>query len=134
MKRRLDRELKDVKAGDLVEVVWGDASMGKSLDTGPLVDIPVHSWGVFIGILGQKNKHIILGQNSFRYADGLFDIDYTAIPLTWAESVKVLHSQCVTPETCRHLVYSFMKGGRPGAMSPRSKTFQRSLRIHGGLD
>jgi len=134
LKKKLEKKLKNVKPGDLIEVIWGDASIGKSLDSGPLVDIPVHSWGIFIGILGEKNKHIILGQNSFRYADGLFDIDYTAIPLTWTESVRVLQSQCVTPETCQHLFYSFMKGGRRGAMTPRSKTFQRSLRIHGGLD
>ena len=128
------KKLKDVKPGDLVEVVWGDASIGKSLDSGPLVDIPVHSWGVFIGILGEKNKHIILGQNSFRFADGLYDIDYTAIPLTWASSVKVLQKQSVAPDLAKHLLYSFMKGGRRRAVTPRSKTFQRSLRIHGGLD
>lgn len=134
MRKKLDRVLKDVKSGDLVEVVWGDASIGKSLDSGPLVDIPVHSWGIFIGILGAKNKHIILGQNSFRYCDGLFDIDYTAIPLTWAESVKILQKQSVDPEIAQQLLLSFMKGGRRSSMTPRSKTFQRSLRIHGGLD
>jgi len=134
MKKSLNKELKDVKQGDLVEVVWTDASIGKSLDSGRFVDIPVHSWGVFIGILGEKSKHIILGQNSFRYTDGLFDIDYTAIPLTWTESVKVLQKQSVPPDVAVQLLYSFMKGGRRGAMTPRSKTFQRSLRIHGGLD
>jgi hypothetical protein len=134
MGKKLSKELKDVKAGDLIEVVWADASIGKSLDSGPMVDIPVHSWGVFVGVLGEKNKHIILGQNSFRYADGFFDIDYTAIPLTWTESVKVLHKQSVAAEIAQQLLYSFMKGGRRGAMTPRSKTFQRSLRIHGGLD
>jgi hypothetical protein len=134
MRKKLSKELKDVKAGDLIEVIWADASIGKSLDSGPMVDIPVHSWGVFVAVLGEKNKHIILGQNSFRYADGLFDIDYTAIPLTWTESVKVLHKQSVAAEIARQLLYSFMKGGRRGAMTPRSKTFQRSLRIHGGLD
>lgn len=132
--KKLERELKNAIPGDLVEVVWGDASIGKSLDSGPLIDIPVFSWGVFIGCLGQKKKHIILGQNSFRYADGFFDVDYTAIPLSWAESVKVLQKQAVTPEIARQLLYSFMKGGRRTTMTPRSKTFQRSLRIHGGLD
>lgn len=133
-KNDLKKQLKGIKAGDLIEVVWGDASIGKSMDSGLDVDIPVYSWGVFIGVLGQKNKHIILGQNTFRYADGLYDVDYTAIPLTWTESVKVLQKQIVAPEISVHLLYGFMKGGRRGAMTPRSKMFQRSLWIHDGLD
>jgi len=41
-----------------------------------------------IGVLGQKNKHIILAQNNFRCADGLYDIDYTAIPVGWTEKLQ----------------------------------------------
>jgi hypothetical protein len=132
--KKLERELKDAKPGDLIEVAWSDASIGKSLDSGPMVDIPVFSWGIYISVLGQKNKHIILGQNSFRYSDGFFDVDYTAIPLTWASSVRVLHKGSVSSEIVSQLLQSFMKGGRRTARTPRSKTFQRSLRIHGGPD
>ena len=133
MGKRLDKDLKDVKPGDLVLVVWSDASVGKSLDAGLAVDIPVHSWGVFVGILGEKRKHIILAQNSFRYADGLYDVDYTAIPLVWTASLAILHKESVTKEIASQLLFSFMKGGKRGAVTPRSKMFQRSLRIHGGL-
>ena len=37
-----------------------------------------------------KVKHIVLAQNSFCYADDLFDLDYTAVPLSWAVDVEVI--------------------------------------------
>jgi hypothetical protein len=66
------KQVKGLTLGDLVKVEWYDASIGKSLSGGLNgIDVPVTSWGIFIGLLGQKNKHIILAQNNFRYADGL---------------------------------------------------------------
>jgi len=56
-------------------VEWSDASVGKSLGSGVAVDVPVRSWGVFIGVLGEKNKHIVLAQNSFRYSSGVLVTD-----------------------------------------------------------
>ena len=54
-------QIKGLVAGDLICVEWYDASIGKSLSNGLSgIDVPVKSWGVFIGILGQKNKRIIL--------------------------------------------------------------------------
>jgi len=68
-------QIKGLAAGDLVMLEWHDASIGKSLSNGVSgIDVPVKSWGVFIGMLGQKRKHIILAQNCFRYSDGLYDI------------------------------------------------------------
>jgi len=79
--KEVDRQIKDLHPGDLVKIEWFDASVGKSLSGGLAgIDVPVKSWGIYIGLLGQKNKHIILAQNNFQYADGLYDIDYTAIP------------------------------------------------------
>jgi hypothetical protein len=79
------RQIKSLSPGDLVRVEWFDASIGKSL-TGGLggIDVPVSSWGVFVGVLGEKNKHIILAQNNFRYSDNLYDIDYTTVPTSLA--------------------------------------------------
>jgi len=75
------KQVKGLTLGDLVKVDWYDASIDKSLSGGLNgIDVPVTSWDIFIGVLGQKNKHIILAQNNFRYADGLYDIDYTAVP------------------------------------------------------
>jgi len=82
LRKQVLNQLENLSPGCLVCVEWSDASVGKSLGSGVAVDVSVKSWGVFIGVLGEKNKHIVLAQNSFRYSNSLFDIDYTAIPLT----------------------------------------------------
>jgi hypothetical protein len=61
------KQLESLSPGDLICVDWYDASIGKSLGSGVDVDVPVKSWGIFVGLLGQKNKHIILAQNDFLY-------------------------------------------------------------------
>jgi len=94
-------------------VSWFDASIGKSLSGGLAgIDVPVSSWGVFIGVLGERNRHIILAQNNFRYANGLYDIDYTAVPLSWAVEVRVIEKQHVGVEEAKNLLNSFLMGGR----------------------
>jgi hypothetical protein len=90
-----------------------DASIGKSLSGGLNgIDVPVTSWGIFIGVLGQKNKHIILAQNNFRYADGLYDIDYTAVPTAWATNITVIIKNHIKPEDAKQLLHSFLIGGK----------------------
>ena len=85
--KEIINQIKNLATGDLVLIEWSDASIGKSLSNGVNgIDVPVKSWGIFIGELGQKRKHIILAQNCFRYSDGLYDIDYTAVPLPWTTS------------------------------------------------
>jgi hypothetical protein len=80
-------QIKGLAAGDLVLIEWLDASIGKSLSNGVSgIDVPVKSWGIFIGLLGSKKKHVILAQNCFRYSDGLYDIDYTAVPIPWTHN------------------------------------------------
>ena len=84
------KQVKGLSLGDLVRVDWFDASIGKSLTSGiGSIDVPVQSWGIYLGVLGEKNKHIILAQNSFRYADGVYDIDYTAVPVVVARLICV---------------------------------------------
>lgn len=113
MKKNLKKQLKDLQLGDLIKVHWADASVGKSLSGGLHgIDVPVTSWGIFIGILGERNKHIILGQNNFRYADGLYDIDYTAIPVSWTLNITVIGKSHVQPEEAKQLLNSFLMGGR----------------------
>lgn len=88
MKQGLKQQIKALMIGCLVRVEWYDASVGKSLTQGTSnIDVPVNSWGIYLGVLGEKNKHIILAQNTFRYADGLYDVDYTAVPLTWTNAL-----------------------------------------------
>lgn len=51
------KQVKGLTLGDLVKVDWFDASIGKSLSGGLNgIDVPVTSWGIFIGVLGQKTS------------------------------------------------------------------------------
>ncbi|MBT0159380.1 hypothetical protein G4O51_05280 [Candidatus Bathyarchaeota archaeon A05DMB-2] len=112
-------QIKGLAAGDLVMLEWHDASIGKSLSNGVSgIDVPVKSWGVYIGTLGQKRKHIILAQNCFRYSDGLYDIDYTAIPVPWTTSATVIAKAHVAADEAKQLLNSFLvndksKGDKP---------------------
>jgi hypothetical protein len=129
-------QIKNLDAGDLVCIEWCDASIGKSLSNGiGGIDVPVRSWGVFIGVMGKKREHAILAQNAFRYSDGLYDIDYTAIPLPWATGAAVIEKGYVGAEEARVLLNSFTinqkaKGEGEKTASNRGRCSQRRLRNH----
>jgi hypothetical protein len=110
--KKIEDEIKRLNLGDLVQVEWNDASIGKSLSAGLNVDVPVISWGLYLGLLGQKNKHIILVQNNFHYADGLRDLDYTAIPLVWSTRIAVIAGNHIPSAEAQVLLNSFLMGGR----------------------
>jgi len=120
-KKRLSERLKEIKPGDLIRVEWLDASIGSSLISGE-VDIPVVSWGIFVGLLGEQKKHIILAQNRFRYSDGIYDVDYTSIPLSWAVKVTVINPGEVDPNSAELMLRSFLAG--------RCRTIKRRTRNH----
>ncbi len=132
--REAINQVKSLVAGDLVCVEWCDASIGKSLSNGVGgIDVPVKSWGVFIGVLGRKREHVILAQNCFRYSDGLYDIDYTAVPLPWTTSATVVVKAYVGAEEAQVLLNSFavnekLKDGKTSFN--RSRCGQRRLRNH----
>ena len=106
--KEISNQIKTLTAGDLVQVEWTDASIGKSLSNGLSgIDVPVKSWGIFIGVLGQKRRHVILAQNAFRYSDGLYDIDYTAVPVPWTTNAEVLAKAHVSSEEATVLLNSF---------------------------
>jgi len=116
------KQVKGLSLGDLVKVDWFDASIGKSLSGGLSgIDVPVQSWGIFLGVLGEKNRHIILAQNSFRYADGIYDIDYTAVPVVWASNITAIIKNHVPPETAKQLLNSFLVGGKRTSGAKRIK-------------
>lgn len=121
-----NRDTTHLSMGDLVEVEWTDASIGKSLSAGMDVDVPVISWGLFLGLLG-KRKHIILVQNNFSYCDGLCDLDYTAIPLSWSSRIDVIAKHHVLPAEAQKLLNSFLMGGR---RSLQNRARQQHLRNH----
>ena len=123
-------QIKSLAAGDLVQVEWTDASIGKSLSNGISgIDVPVKSWGVFIGLLGQKTKHVILAQNCFRYSDGLYDIDYTAVPVPWTTNATVIIKRHVCPEETKHLLNSFLLNEKMKNEKPSSNRCFRQQRV-----
>jgi len=128
-KKNLKKQLKTLSLGDLISASWFDASVGKSRTAGP-IDVPVTSWGVFIGILGKRNRHIILAQNTYQFSDGIFDIDYTAIPLSWTVNVSVLIRNHLSEDRAQNLLNSFImsKGSRALAGG------QKRVRNHEGSD
>jgi hypothetical protein len=132
--KELNSQIRQLSAGDLVCVEWCDASIGKSLSNGiGGIDVPVKSWGVFIGVLGKSREHVILAQNCFRYSDGLYDIDYTAVPLPWATSAKVIEGGYIGEEEAKVLLNSFtlnQKAKGEKTTYNRSRCAQRRLRNH----
>ena len=104
--------LDGVGKGDLVRVTWFDASRGQALTIRGKLDIPVYSWGVFLGILGQKRRHIVLAQNSLKLSDELYDVDYTSIPVSFMDEITVLHKAEVALDIAELLLLSFTAGRR----------------------
>jgi hypothetical protein len=128
--RDVVRQVRSLGLGDLVRVEWFDASIGKSLSGGLNgIDVPVVSWGVFLGVLGSKNRHIILAQNSFRYADGYYDIDYTAVPLAWTTNANAIAKAHVSVEEAKQLLNSFLVGGKRATI--KGKKHQKKAVNHG---
>ena len=42
------------------------------------------------------------------YADGFYDVDYTAIPAAWASEVRVIQAQFVSRNAAENLAESFL--------------------------
>ena len=130
-KEDIENQLKNVGLGDLVLVEWADASIGKSNRIGAVnvgIDVRACSWGIYIGLLGQNHRHIVLAQNNFKYTDGFYDIDYTAIPLSLACKISVLLKSHINIEVAKQLLQSFLAGG--SARISKSRGHQERLRIH----
>jgi len=122
MNRALLKQIKALQLGDLVRVKWFDASVGRSMGSGGHIDVPVDSYGIYLGILGEKSKHIIICQNSFYYTNGIYDVDFTAVPLVWTAEVEVLVPKKVSRGDAEKLLHSFLLG--------RSRTLKRRLINH----
>jgi hypothetical protein len=123
--KELKKQLESLSIGDLICAEWCDASTGKSRGTGVAIDVPVKSWGIYIGVLGVKRGHIVLAQNSFLFADGLFDLDFTAIPLSFTVDIIVLIKEHIPKEIVGGLVDSFLRGGH--RRLARQRTFERRI-------
>jgi|AGTN01.2.fsa_nt_gi hypothetical protein len=131
------KALENVKPGDLISVYWCDASAGKSSQNGGVIDVPVHSWGVYLGLMGVRTKQLILAQNSFRYADSIYDLDYTAIPVGMALDVQCIASKYLPQNVVTDLIRSFTsdslnRKNTAGLRSPRMlQHIRRKLSVDG---
>jgi hypothetical protein len=124
------KQIKGLAAGDLVCIEWCDASIGKSLSNGLSgIDVPVKSWGIYVGILGQKRKHVILAQNCFRYSDGLYDIDYTAVPVLWVMNAAAIAKRHVSADDAKHLMNSFLVNEKMKSDKPSLGRCLRQQRV-----
>jgi len=111
MKRTVLKQIKNLRLGDLIRIEWFDASIGRSRGTGP-IDIPVRSWGIFLGVFGERNRQIILAQNNFRFTETIYDSDYTAIPLAWTVNVVVIEKSHLPVDEAQRVLDSFISGKR----------------------
>jgi hypothetical protein len=139
MSKSVLKALEGVKPGDLIAVDWCDASTGKSSLNGGCVDVPVKSWGIFLGVMGRA-RNIILAQNSFRYTDSLFDLDYTSVPAGWAIDVIVLAAGHVSESVAGDMLKSFAqaslsqsRSNTAGLRSPRMFAHRMQRLRHGEL-
>ena len=109
MNRRVLKQLETMQPGSMVRVDWCDASTGKSLTAGG-IDVPARTWGIFLGLLGQRNKHVVVCQNAFHYTNDVSDVDYTAIPAVWTVNITLLIAGAVPAEEASHLLKNFLQG------------------------
>ena len=91
------KQLRNLRLGDLIRVEWFDASRGearvsKDLESDVQFDIPVTSWGVFLGIVGHKNKHVVLLRDHFQMSEtlGIYDIDFNVVPIGMISNLTIL--------------------------------------------
>jgi hypothetical protein len=97
MNKTVLKQIKDLQLGDLIRLEWNDASKGearvsKDRQADVQFDIPVTSWGVFLGIVGRKTKHVVLLRDHFEMSAtlGVYDIDFNVIPLGMISHVAIL--------------------------------------------
>ncbi|HSV50035.1 MAG TPA: hypothetical protein VLH35_06935 [Candidatus Acidoferrales bacterium] len=128
--KEINSQIKQLQTGDLACIEWCDASIGKSIKNGlEGIDVPVKSWGVFIGIMGKRREHVILAQNCFQYSDGLYDIDYTAIPLPWATSATLIEKGYVGEEETKVLLHSFTLNEKTSKTEKTTNNRSRQRRV-----
>ena len=131
MNKQLMKQLESVRQGDLVLLEWTDASVGKSMASGMDIDIPVRSWGVYIGLMGQKNKHVVLAQTTYKFSETFYDIDYVSVPFSWTANIQVMIKACVSVEVTNVLRNSFLVGGHRAGAHRNAHSRQMRVRRHG---
>jgi hypothetical protein len=132
MSKKVLKQLGDLQLGDFVEVSWLDASRGR-LETveemreagasGAEIDLPVTSYGIYIGAFGKIAKHIVLVASQWLFAQGYGQIDCTIIPVGTVQNINVLKSKLMDAENVRVCQQAFIHG--------RARRLMRRVTIFG---
>lgn len=121
MSKAVLKALEQVKPGDLICVDWLDASRGK-IETvrelrevgvpGAVIDSPVKSYGVFIGLFGKRSKHIVMVASLwvFTAVADYGQVDTTIIPVGTVENVCVVQHAILDVDRVRLCQAAFMMG------------------------
>jgi hypothetical protein len=132
LNQKVLKQLSELQLGDLIEVTWLDASKGRletveemreSGASGAEIDLPVTSYGVYIGAFGKIAKHIVLVASKWLYAQGYGQIDCTIIPVGTVENIRVLLPKLMDAENVRVCQQAFIHG--------RARRLMRRITIFG---
>jgi len=115
--REVRKQIKGLQLGDLIRVRWFDACKGEarideqSEDAKVQFDIPVTSWGVFLGLVGEKTKHVLLIRDHFQMnaTSGVYDIDFNVVPIGMINAIEVLKKGELEPNVAKLLQQAFLK-------------------------
>ena len=129
MNKEILKQIEALNPGDLVFVLWNDASIGSSFRSAG-IPVPVRSWGIYVGSVGEP-KHMILTQNDFAYNYELRDDDYTAVPHPWATKIVILEKNHVSREDAEIMLKNILSGA---GSRRRRRIFQMRAENHERLD
>jgi len=114
--REVRNQIKSLQLGDLVRVRWFDACKGearidKQSEEEVQFDIPVTSWGIFLGVVGEKARHVLLIRDHFQMNAGLgiYDIDFNVVPIGMIQAVEVLKQGELEAHVAELLQQAFLK-------------------------
>jgi hypothetical protein len=115
--REVRKQIKGLQLGDLIRVRWFDACKGEariddqSDEAKVQFDVPVTSWGVFLGLVGEKTKHVLLIRDHFQMnaTSGVYDIDFNVVPIGMIHATEVLKRSELEPEIAQLLQQAFLK-------------------------
>lgn len=100
MNKGVREVISSLRFGDSVIVEWLDASEASGSLKGAKIDTPVSSWGVFLGIKGERTKHLIVAKE-------IVDVDrachYNAVPLGMIKRIRVIERGTFDPKTMKTL-------------------------------
>jgi len=114
MNKQILKKIRALQLGDLVEIFWLDASKGEArvqrkAETETQFDILVQSTGYFIGVAGQKAKHVILVRDAFQLSPDVYDIDWNCIPVGMVCEVNVARPGALNLQLAANLQKAFLK-------------------------